>query len=457
MSFLQSLLAFIFVIGILVTVHEFGHYWVAKRLGVKILRFSIGFGKPLWMRRFGRDETEFVIAAIPLGGYVKMLDENEFDEENENTLSNSELKRAFNRQPLKVRIPIVLAGPFANFIFAIFAYMLMFILGISGLKSIVGGVEIDSLAEQAGFQSGYEITAVDGHTANRWESVIQTTLRQMLDNKEIKYTVRTESDSERSVFLDLHNLSVDDIAQGNFFDEVGITPFRPPFPAIVGGVADNSAAERAGLLKNDKILSLDDQKISAWTEWANYVAERPDQEIQAIVERNSEQITLVLVPENLEGKGRMGVYALKNYSIPDEFMTTERYGLINAFLKGIEKTWDTSVLTLRLLGKMLTLEVSAKNISGPITIAQFAGKTAQIGIVPFLYFLGLISVSLGVLNLLPIPMLDGGHLFFYTIEGLKGSPVSESVEEILQKVGIVLLAGLMSLAMFNDLERLFSG
>jgi len=443
MLFVQALLAFIVVIGILVTVHEFGHYWVARRLGVKILRFSVGFGKPLFKRRFGKDQTEFVIAALPLGGYVKMLDKREGD------VAPEELHREFNQQSLGVRAAIVVAGPLFNFLFAIIAYTVMYMLGVTGIAAVVGEVTPQSLAEQAGFQSGYQILAVNEQPTARWDNVIQATLQQLLDDKqEILYSVKNQQGDEYDLTFNLQGVTIDDIAQGAFFDKLGMGTLKPPWPAIIGEITRGSAAERAGLQPGDKMIAMDNQPISDWSTWAKYVSERPGQDIEAEIERNNQKLILILRPENVNGKGRMGVYA--------PYFVTERYNLWGSFTHGVEKTWDISVLTLRVMVKMLTLQISPKHISGPITIAQFSGRSVQLGIVVFLSFLGLVSVSLGVINLLPVPLLDGGHLFLYLIEWIKGNPVTENTEFFLQRIGLTLLIGLMGLAIFNDLERLFN-
>jgi regulator of sigma E protease len=441
MLIIQALLAFIVVIGILVTVHEFGHYWVARRLGVKILKFSIGFGPSLWSHRFGKDNTEFAIAAIPLGGYVKMLDEREGE------VAAEELDRAFNQQSLKVRSAIVFAGPLFNFLFAIIAYTMMYMVGVSGMKAIVGEVTPESLAEQAGFVSGYQIVAVNEQSATRWDSVMETSLKELLDNKqELVYSIQDQNNRHYDLRISVGNISIDDIAQGQFFEKIGFQPYRPPWPAIIGEIMPNSAAEKAGLQYGDKIISMDNQPVKDWHSWAKYITENPDKNIPTIIERNQQQIDLILKPENINGKGRMGVYA--------PYYVTESYSLWPAFIHGINKTWDMSVLTLNLMAKMLTLQVSYEHISGPISIAQYAGQSAQLGFNVFLSFLAIVSISLGVINLLPIPLLDGGHLFLYLIEFIKGSPVTETTEMLLQQVGLVLLLSLMGLAIFNDLQRI---
>jgi regulator of sigma E protease len=443
MLFVQTILAFIVVIGILVTVHEFGHFWVAHRLGVKILRFSVGFGKPLWSRRFGKDQTEFMVAAIPLGGYVKMLDEQEGE------VAPDELHRAFNRQPLRVRTAIVVAGPLFNFLFAILAYTLMYMMGVTGMKTLVGEITPQSLAEQAGFRTGYEIMAVNEQPTKRWESVVQATLHHLLnEEKTVRYSIQDERGYQRDLTLSLEGLTVDDLAAGEFFKKLGFYPFRPPLPPIMGDIVPGSAAEKGGLKPGDKIIALDDKPINDWGDFATYVNEHPDQYIQAEIERHQQRLFLTLKPDNVDGKGRMGVYS--------PFFTKERYNLWEAFTQSLVKTWEISELTIRVMIKMLTWQVSYEHISGPISIAEFAGKSAQIGLSAFLSFLGLVSVSLGVINLLPIPLLDGGHLLLYSIEWIKGSRVTEKTEFLLQRIGLALLLALMGLAIFNDLGRLFS-
>ncbi|MDM8564381.1 RIP metalloprotease RseP [Candidatus Halobeggiatoa sp. HSG11] len=451
MSIIENTLAFIVAIGILVTVHEFGHYWVARRLGVKILRFSVGFGYPLWSRCFGKDKTEFVLAAIPLGGYVKMLDEREGE------VAPEEAHRAFNRQPLKVRSAIVFAGPLFNFIFAIFAYAMMYMVGVTGMKAFVGDVEPQSVAERAGFQSGYQIIAVNEKPTLHWDNIIQTTLEQLLnENNTVTYSIRTEQDRHYDLKANLTGFTVDDIAGGNFFEKLGFKPYRPPPPATIGKIMPDSPAQKAGLKNGDKVIAMDSQQVTDWYSWAKYVKQRPNQKINVEVERNQQRLHLTLTPMEFEGKGRVGVYSPDSYIIPEKYQGIERYGLGQALIEGTKKTWEISILSLRVMVKMLTLQVSYEHISGPITIAEFAGKTAQIGLSAFLSFLGLVSVSLGIINLLPIPLLDGGHLFFYLIEFIKRSPVSENTEYFLQRIGLTLLLCLMGLAIFNDLERLFN-
>lgn len=445
-----SIVAFIVAIGILVTVHEFGHYWVAKTLGVKVLRFSIGFGKPLWLTRYGRDRTEFCISAIPLGGYVKMLDENEGD------VAAEDVHRAFNRQSLPVRAAVVFAGPFFNFLFAIVAYTLVYVIGLSGLKPIVGEVIADSKAAHAGLIADQEIIAVNDYSIQRWDGVMEFTLNQIMANQPVEYTVRDQQGQQSKILLDLTGISLDDVAEGDLLDKLGIVPFRPQLPPIVGQLTPEGPAERGGLQVNDEVIAVDGQPIDSWYDWADYIQQHPNQAITMSVKRDQQTVQLTITPDSVDGKGQIGIYAPESYPIPERYLSNETYALGAAFLKGVERTWDTSLLTIRMIGEMITLHVSPKHIGGPVTIAQYAGKSAEKGIVVFLLFLSLISISLGVLNLLPVPMLDGGHLAMYAIEGIKGSPLTDTTQLVLQKIGLALLLCLMTLALFNDVGRLLN-
>jgi regulator of sigma E protease len=442
-SLIQTLLAFLLVIGLLVSVHEWGHYWVAKRLGVKILRFSLGFGIPLWSRRFGVDETEFVIAAIPLGGYVKMLDERE------DSVAPEEVHRAFNRQSLKVRTAIVVAGPLANLIFAVLAYTATYMIGVTEIKAWIADVESQGIAATAGFRAGDEILAVNEVSATSWNNVIQNTLSKLLNEQTtINYTVQNDLGHQREVSIRLEEdvLTVDELAEGRFFDKLGLQPVRSPWPPILGEITPQSVAEKAGLQSGDKIIAVDDQPIHDWQSWVQYIYKKPNQPIKVELERKNQRLIITLTPEKVGSEGRVGIYA--------PYIVTEKYSIWSATYQGFIKSWEVAVLTIQITIKMLFRQVSHENISGPITIAQVAGQTAQMGLTYFLSFLALVSVSLGVINLLPIPLLDGGHLLLYFLEWVKGSPISDRTEYVLQLVGLTFLFGLMGLAIFNDLNRL---
>jgi regulator of sigma E protease len=452
MSVLHSVLAFIVALGILVTIHEFGHFWVARRFGVKILRFSVGFGRALWSRRFGPDRTEFVIAAIPLGGYVKMLDEREGE------VPADELPRAFNRQPLGSRVAIVAAGPGLNFLFAVLLYWLMFVIGVTGPRPIIGEVDAGSSAARGGLAPGHEIVAVDGEPTPTWESVLHAAMQRVLAGEELRLRLRDERGIDRDVVLSLRDVNVDDVSKGDFFDRLGMHPYRPAYPPVIGEIVKDGAAERAGLRAGDRIRSVDGIAIEEWGRWVEVVRAHPGQTISVLVERDGETALLEVRPEpdDSEGEtiGRIGA-ALDQSTPPARAPSgIERYAPHAALGKALVKTWEVSTLTLRILGLMLVGDASVQNLSGPISIAQYAGQSASIGLVAFLSFLAIVSVSLGVLNLLPIPLLDGGHLLYYLIEFVTRRPVSEGIQAFGQQVGLVLLLGLMGLAFYNDLMRL---
>jgi regulator of sigma E protease len=448
---LISLAAFIVAIGVLVTVHEFGHFWVARRLGVKVLRFSVGFGKPLWKRTFGDDRTELVIAALPLGGYVKMLDEREGE------VAAAELTRAFNRQPVKTRIAIVVAGPAFNFLFAILVYWAMFVTGVPGLKPLVGEVTPASYAAEAGFQNGDEILAVAGKPTVTWEATVLALLGASLDGQDsVAVAVRAADGQERHLQVHFENPDVL-LKKGGVLENLGLSPWQPL--AVIASLVADGAGERAGLLPGDQVIVADDVAVSSWRQWVDIVRERPGRNIAVQVLRDGAVVKLTVQPDSIIEKGReigrIGAYV----QLPDDgqratMRVVVRHGLLKAIPAALNKTWEMTTLTLRTLWKMVTGRASIENLSGPITIAQYAGQSAVIGLAAFLGFLGIVSVSLGVLNLLPVPVLDGGHLLFYLVELVTGHPVTEAVQLVGQKIGIVLLLGLMSLAFYNDIIRL---
>lgn len=453
MSVLQSIVAFLVTLGILVTIHEYGHFWVARRLGVKILRFSVGFGRPLWMRRFGPDRTEFVFAALPLGGYVKMLDEREGE------VPAAELQRAFNRRPVGARIAIVVAGPAANFALAVLAYWLMFMVGVSGLAPVLGEVSPGSAAARAGLQAGERIVAVDGRSTPTWEAVLQASLKRILEPGQMNLRVTDRYGGERAVALDLGNVAIDDLTRGNFFDVVGMEPVRPVLAPVIGDLVPGGRAQEAGLQPGDRVLSADGRPVGDWAEWVQFIRARPGQPIDITVERDGRRLDLRLVPDSVREDdgatvGRIGAMVSGERLGPAPELALERYGPITAAGRAVGRTWDMSVLTLGILGKMLFGEASVQNLSGPISIAQYAGQSASIGIAAFLSFLAVVSLSLGILNLLPVPLLDGGHLMYYLIELVTRRPVSESAQAFGQQIGFVLLLGLMGLAFYNDLVRI---
>jgi len=450
-SFAYSAVFFIVGLGLLIAVHEFGHYWVARKSGVKVLRFSIGFGRALWRKTAGPDNTEYVIAMIPLGGYVKMLDEREAP------VAEHELHRAFNRQTIGKRIAIVAAGPLFNFAFAIVAYWAIFVAGVPGLKPVAGDIRPDSILGRAGVQINDEIISVAGHSTPTLDAVRMAMVQHAVENSVVDVVVLDSAHMERALRLDFTEVPASAIEE-NFLQYVGYTPKRPPLPAVIGELQPQGAALKAGLLSGDLITAVDGNPVTDWYGWADYVRERPEKTVTLTFDRGGQTQTITVTPARVEAEGkaigRVGASPKIPDKLDDSMTAIQRYGVVEAVPAALRKTWDMSILTLRMFGKMIVGEASLENISGPITIAQYAGQTAQIGVLAFVSFLAIVSVSLGVLNLLPVPVLDGGHLMFYIIEFLKGSPVSDYAQEMGQRVGVGLLGSLMFLALFNDVNRL---
>lgn len=466
-----TVLAFIVTMGLLVTVHEYGHFQVAKWCGVKVLTFSIGFGKPLWRKTFGADNTALVIAAIPLGGYVKMLDEREFASESDADLlsqqaaySEAELARAFNRQSVAKRIAIVLAGPIANLLLAIVLYWLLFMMGVVGVKPIVGKVTAGSPAAAASFADGETIQTINGKKVATWQEASWILLNESLKSDSV--TVEAVNDAHQ---IHVHQLDVAIMRQeeGNrdILTALGLTPFQPNMPAVVGEIAQNSPAALAGFKAQDLVLSISKNNvispINHWEAFVQAIRENPNTPLEVEIQRGEIILKLPVTPEqvteNGEIVGRIG--AALNLSQPtgNQLLTTSHDSAFSALLKATEKTWDISIFTLKMFGRMLTGQASLKGISGPVTIANYAGQSANIGLKAFISFLAVISISLGVLNLLPIPVLDGGHLMYYIVEIFTGKSTSETVMVIGQKIGLTLLGGMMILAFYNDINKWITG
>jgi regulator of sigma E protease len=454
MTLLHTIAAFVIALGALVIVHEYGHYLVARLCGIKVLRFSIGFGFPLWKRRFGRDRTEWVIAAVPLGGYVKMLDEREGE------VAPQELGRAFNQQVVWRRYAVVIAGPLANFLFAILIYWLLFMHGVQEARPIVDLPPPDTPAASAGFERGEIIRAINGEPVASWSDVRWRMLQLALERQQVRVEAINRNSQLNWRTLDLSRFDAEQL-EGDTLALVGLRLYRPDIKPVIGQVVSGGVAEQAGLRPGDQILAANDKTVVSWNELVQLVRSHPGRELRLAYRRGNERHELALIPETVQqdgaAVGRIGAGAQLDQQALDGLVTVVRYGAAGALTKAVQKTWDTSVFSLKMLGRMLVGQVSWKNLSGPVTIADYAGQSAQLGLVSYLNFLALISISLGVLNLLPIPLLDGGHLMYYTVEICKGSPVSDRIMEIGQKLGLTVLLVLMAFAFYNDFNRLISG
>lgn len=451
-SLLHTLFFFIVALAVLITFHEFGHYWAARRLGVKVTRFSIGFGKPLWRHQKSPDATEFVIGALPLGGYVKMVDERE------GTVAPADLPYAFNRQSVMRRTGIVAAGPIFNFLLAVLIYWAVFMLGETGVRPLLGSIAQGTIAEQAGFKEGDEIVSVDGDETPTWGLALGEVVEKAIDGKAFPVIVKTADGAIREVTLTVPAELIQNPDQ--LIKKLGFSPYEPAVPPVIGMIEPGSTAEAVGLKPGDRVVSADGTAIKTWKDWVNYVRARPESLINAIIERDGARFPLEMKPKAVDSpEGRIGRIGA-GVRMPEDFeksmLVEYRMSVFPALIAAIDKTADYSRMTLKSLGLMLTGGLSVKNLGGPITIAQAAGESAHAGVNPFLGMVAFLSVSLGVMNLLPIPVLDGGHLLFYLVEAIKGSPVSEKTQALCQQVGIFLLLCLMSLAFVLDIDRLLS-
>ncbi|MEW6166279.1 MAG: RIP metalloprotease RseP [Pseudomonadota bacterium] len=445
-----SVAGFVVAISVLVAFHEFGHFWVARRCGVKVLRFSIGFGRPLWSRR-DAEGVEWVVSALPLGGYVKMLDEREQE------VAPGERHLAFNNASVWRRIAIVAAGPAFNFGLAILLYWAVYVIGVEGLKPLLATPEPASVAARAGIDGGEEVLAIEGDAVATWTDLRTKLIDHALDGGSIVLQLREREGGERAVTLDLSGVRVD---PEFLFDDVGLRPYEPPLPPVLSEVLAGEPAQAAGFRPGDELLSYDGVPIESWQQWAQWLRAHPGEVVRVKLRRGSEVLELSLVIGRHEEGGRVigrfGAAVANPGDLWQDLRAVSRLGVAEAVPEALVQTWRVSWMTLRLLGRMVTGEVSVKNVSGPIQIAQVAGYSAQIGLVSFLSFMAIVSVSLGVLNLLPVPVLDGGHLLYYAIEALKGSPVSERAQAAGQRLGLTLLALLMGLAFYNDILRLLN-
>ncbi|WP_305816130.1 sigma E protease regulator RseP [Photobacterium leiognathi] len=449
-EFIRNLSAFLVALGILIAVHEFGHFWVARRCGVYVERFSIGFGKSLW-RRVGKDGTEYTLAMIPLGGYVKMLDERVEE------VPAEKRHMAFNNKKLWQRSAIVAAGPLANFLFAIFAYWVVYLIGVPALKPVIGEVVPQSIAAQAGITPGMELKSVSGIETSDWESANMAMVSHIGDKTMQITATEPNSDVVVSRTLDLSHWSYDPESQ-QVLNTLGIMPYRPEITLNVAQLVDNSAAVDAGFKLNDKIVAIDKKPVTEWQQFVDAVRTHPEQQLSVEVLRDGQPVMLSLVPHSkVEPDGSKIGYVGLAPSIepwPESYKINLQFGPLEAVVKATEKTKQLVTLTFDMVTKLFTGDVAIKNLSGPISIAKGAGMTADFGLVYFLGFLALISVNLGIVNLLPLPVLDGGHLMFFAIEAVTRRPVSERIQDIGYRVGSAILVALMAVALFNDFTRL---
>jgi len=451
MDFLHTVFFFIIAVGILISFHEYGHFWVARKTGVKVLRFSVGFGKVLWSRQKSPEDTEYVISAIPLGGYVKMVDEREGE------VKPEDLPYAFNRQSLPVRTAIVAAGPLFNLMLAIILLWFVYIFGETGLRPVLGEIKYGTLAAQAGFAEGDEMLAVNDKAVKTWAEAMGALMTDALDGKqEIEIKVKNSADEQLTRVLYL--TEADSEESEKLYDKLGLNPWSPKLNPVIGEVLPNGAALQAGLKSGDLIVSADGKKITEWMQWVDYVKKRPGIAIQLKINRQGLEMMLPITPARIvtddHTEGKIGA----SVHMPEDLLKsmTVEYSLspLEAIPAAFKATWDYSAVTLKMMGKMLIGKASVKNLSGPISIAQVAGKTATMGMVYFIKFMALVSVSLGVLNLLPVPVLDGGHLMFYGLEAIRGRPLPDKLQIFFQQVGMALLLLLMVTAMFVDVQRL---
>jgi regulator of sigma E protease len=452
-EFLISLIAFVVAIAILVAVHEWGHFIVARGLGIKVLRFSIGFGRPILMKKYGPDQTEYCLSAIPVGGYVKLLDERDCE------VSIAEQDRAFNRQPIASRIAVLLAGPLLNIIFAILAYWCMFMMGVPGSKPVVGEVMPESIAASAGMLAGDQIVRVGDRSVSTWEGTVLAILDELLAEGNIALEVSHADGSGSPILLETAGLETALTEPGQLFAVLGLSPWLPVLPPVIGELVEGGTAKKAGMQAGDRVIEADGHIMDSWVGWVEFVRERPGESVRVTVLRNDIPVEFDLAIGSVDSEegliGRIGASVDMPEDMYEDMRAYQRYGPVVALGAATAKTWEMSALTVRMLSRMVTGDVSIKNISGPINIAQYAGYSASIGFQPFLNFLAIVSISLGILNLLPIPMLDGGQVVYQLAEAVKGSPVSERAQMVGQQMGILFLLVLMSFAFYNDLARIF--
>ncbi len=449
---LYMVFAFLLAIAVLIVVHEFGHYWVAKTLGVKVLRFSVGFGKPLWKKNFGADRTEFVIAAFPVGGYVRMLDENEGD------VPEAERARAFNRKPVTTRMAVAIAGPMFNLLFAVLAYWAVNMAGTPGIQPVVGKVTEPSIAYSAGFRKGDRLLRIDGQPVQTWGQYRTYLYRRAMERGTVHFTVHTPSGDTVHRSIDMSKVPVAKIDENLITHGLGLYGYYPEIPPVLGKILEGPA-KAAGLQSGDRIVKIDGHVVHDWDDLATQIHQRPNQRVDLVVSRGGQELRVAVTPKAKEiGGETVGLIGvgphIPDLKLPDELKATLRFGPGQALTTAVGQTWNMSALALEMIYRMARLEVSTRNVGGPLMIAEYAGYSARIGWVGFAQFLAFFSVSLGVLNLLPVPVLDGGHLLYNLIELVRRKPLSERAQVWGQQIGIALLVALMVLAFYNDITRI---
>jgi regulator of sigma E protease len=454
MNFLHTAISFVVALGVLIVVHEYGHYLAARLCNVRVLRFSVGFGRSLYTRKAGPDGTEWTVAVIPFGGYVKMLDEREAP------VDPKEVHRAFNRQNVWRRSVIVCAGPVFNFLFAIAVYAGLYMYGMPEARPVLAQPAAGTLAQAAGFSAGDAVRTIEGEPVATWQDLRWRVLQGALQKEALRVEVAGARGDISVHILDLRGYPSEEV-ESDALERIGLRLYRPPLDPVLGRVVPGGAAERAGLRSGDRVTHADGAPVRTWEALVQAVRAHPGSVLPLALERDGARLRIDVLPdtvsENGNRVGRIGAAPNIPAADADRIVVRVSYGPLESVGKAVTKTWDISVFSLKMLGKMLIGEVSWKHLSGPVTIADYAGQSAQMGWLAYATFLALISISLGVLNLLPIPLLDGGHLMYYFVEIIKGSPVSERAMELGQRIGLALLLVIMAFAFYNDINRLFSG
>ena len=453
MDFLFSIIAFIVLVGVLVAIHEYGHFLAAKLCNVKVLRYSIGFGKVLVSRKRGQDQTEYCLSAIPLGGYVQLLDERSED------VPEEQQHRAFNRQSATKRIFILFAGPLANFLFAIVAYIFMFSSGIPGTVPLIGDVEPQSIAWQNNIRTGDQIVNVGGREVKTWQGALISMIGEVLDDEIIKLSVIDELNNRKDIVLDVTGRTKELTAPNAIFSGLGFQPFQPIINPIIASVAENSPADKAGLKPGDTLLKIDNIEVKGLEQFVELVISRPGKRVDIEIQRNGEAYLAEVnlgVKDDDSTKGFIGIGTTIDKEQINKYLAVEKYSFPQNFTMAIDQTNEMIVLTLNMFGKMITGQISGKNLSGPVGIAKDAGTVAKRGLIATLSFMAIISISLGILNLLPVPVLDGGQIVFVLVEKIIRRPLPEKIQIVFQQIGVGALLFLMVFALYNDLTRIFN-